>query len=138
MVSYRWSAGDGAVMATPDPLSVNLTGSLHTADTSEDGRLDLGELLRVIELYNTRFGTVRTGRYAVEEGTEDGFTVDTSGAEAVLLTRYHSADTSLDGKLSLSELLRLIELYNARDGTVRTGAYRAAVGTEDGFEGVNL
>jgi hypothetical protein len=33
----------------------------------------------------------------------------------------------------LIELTRVIELYNVRHGTVRTGAYHAATGTEDGF-----
>ena len=46
----------------------------------------------------------------------------------------HSADTNPDFKLSLTELLRVIELYNARNGTVRTGAYAVApINTEDGF-----
>jgi hypothetical protein len=38
-----------------------------------DGRIDLSELTRVIELYNYRVGTSRTGQYHVQTGTEDGF-----------------------------------------------------------------
>ncbi len=49
----------------------------HSADTSRDARLDLVELTRVIELYNTRTNSggspVRTGAYRVQQGTEDGF-----------------------------------------------------------------
>ncbi|MBI5767101.1 MAG: hypothetical protein HZA93_04850, partial [Verrucomicrobia bacterium] len=41
--------------------------------TPRDGRINLAELLRVIELYNHRAGTVRTGQYHVQSGTEDGF-----------------------------------------------------------------
>jgi hypothetical protein len=44
-----------------------------TAGTPPDGKISLGELLRVIELYNYRSGTLRTGRYHVEVDTEDGF-----------------------------------------------------------------
>ena len=35
--------------------------------------IDLFELTRVIELYKTRTGTVRTGTFHVESGTEEGF-----------------------------------------------------------------
>jgi hypothetical protein len=56
------------------------------------------------------------------------------------LAAYHSADTARggvrDGKIDLVELTRVIELYNNRAGTVRTGAYRPAGGTEDGYEPV--
>jgi hypothetical protein len=31
------------------------------------------------------------------------------------------------------ELTRVIELYNYRSGSTRTGAYHLEVGTEDGF-----
>jgi len=48
---------------------------------------------------------------------------------------YHSADTNHDGKLSLLELTRVIELYNYRVGTSRTGQYHVQTSppTEDGF-----
>lgn len=98
--------------------------------------ISLAELTRVIQLYNTRNGSVRTGRYLVQPtGTEDGFNVDsvTANGATVTLTRYHSADTNRDGKITLTELTRLIELYNTRSGSVRTGAYHAESGTEDGF-----
>ncbi len=45
----------------------------------------------------------------------------------------HAAGTPLDGKFNFSELRRVIELYNSRAGTVRTGQYRVVAGTEDGF-----
>jgi hypothetical protein len=35
--------------------------------------------------------------------------------------------------LSLAELTRVIELYNYRSGTVRTGQYHVLAGSEDGF-----
>jgi hypothetical protein len=59
--------------------AANLT-RYHSADTRgsgagapRDGALDLLELTRVIELYNTRSGPTRTGQYHVQLGTEDGF-----------------------------------------------------------------
>jgi len=123
------------IVVTPSPLTIPLAPAFHTADTDGDNRFSLSELLRVIEIYNTRFGTTRTGHYQVESGTEDGFATNPnlSGSESGNLARFHAADSNRDGKLGLSELLRVIELYNYREGTVRTGAYRAENGTEDGF-----
>jgi hypothetical protein len=100
-------------------------------------RISLLELTRVIELYNTRNGTSRTGAYAVAAAvTEDGFEpAPTRLASAVVtLVRYHSGDSNRDGKLGLLELTRVIELYNYRVGGVRTGQYKVKFGTEDGFD----
>ncbi len=64
-------------MAKPDPLVIRSaslsSASLHSADSDRDGRISLIELTRVIELYNYRSGTVRTGQYKPQAGTEDGF-----------------------------------------------------------------
>ena len=59
-------------MAKPDPLVIR-SASLHAADSDRDGRISLLELTRVIELYNYRSGTTRTGQYKPQAGTEDGF-----------------------------------------------------------------
>ncbi len=122
-------------LVTPSPLTIPslavLQGTVHSADTNADMKFSLGELLRVIELYNYRNGTTRTGAYTEQHGTEDGFV---PGPDGGLLTKFHSADTNIDGKLSLGELLRVIELYNYRVGTTRTGQYRPQAGTEDGFD----
>jgi hypothetical protein len=121
--------------AKPDPLIVG-PATYHAADTDHNWRLSLLELTRVIELYNTRNGTVRTGCYAVQAGSEDGFTQDAARANtaAVTLTCYHSADTDHNGRLSLLELTRVIELYNYRVGTSRTGQYHvSSTPSEDGF-----
>lgn len=98
--------------------------------------MSLVELTRVIELYNTRNGTTRTGSYAVATATtEDCFVADgtRAGTAAASLSRYHSADANRDGSISLIELTRTIALYNYRSGTIRTGEYRLQAGTEDGF-----
>jgi hypothetical protein len=137
----RQGAAPIELLATPDPLVIDRVGT-HSADTNRDFRIGLIELTRVIELYNTRIGTTRTGAYRVQDGTEDGFAPDparTAGS-VVALTKYHSGDSPPtgagsppDGSIGLVELTRVIELYNARSGTVRTGAYHAQAGTEDGF-----
>jgi hypothetical protein len=135
--AVRFSSREGSV---PPSLQVNYTESgtntPHSADTDGNFRISLLELTRVIELYNTRFGTVRTGCYSVAiTPTEDGFMSDPTrpGTVVVTLTKYHSGDSNHDGKLSLLELTRVIELYNYRSGTTRTGQYHVQAGTEDGF-----
>jgi hypothetical protein len=127
------------ILAKPEPLLVP-QATTHTGDSNKNWAFSLFELTRVIELYNTRNGTVRTGRYAVATtATEDGFAPDpvTAPTAPVTLARYHSADTAStaarDAKIDLFELTRVIELYNVRSGTVRTGAYRVLAGTEDGY-----
>jgi len=108
----------------------------HDADTDQDHQFNLSELLRVIELYNSRFGSVRTGRYVNSTDSNDGYGTDsvTAPNTASQLTRHHSADTDENAELNLSELLRVIEIYNYRDGTRRTGHYHEDSKTEDGFE----
>ena len=130
----RQTGVTGQILAKPDPLVVSQV-TRHSADTDSNQRIDLAELTRVIALYNTRNGTVRTGAYGVVAVSEDGFAPDPNRANGavVTLSRYHSGDTDLNGKLSLVELTRVIELYNVRSGTTRTGAYHPQSGTEDGF-----
>lgn len=131
-ISVRVSNGAGTITTAPVALTTILGG--HSADHDRDFRLSLSELLRVIELYNTRSGTIRSGRYRQNVHSIDGFDVDDSSADAHTPTRWHSADSSRDGRISLSELLRVIELYNTRVGTLRTGSYRTSIDTIDGFE----
>lgn len=123
-----------SVLAQPDPLSVFAQGP-HSADTDKNFRITLVELTRVMELFNARLGTVRTGRYRVQAGSEDGFAPDPVATSNQVLAVYHSADCSpRDGQISLLELTRLIQLYNYRAGTLRTGQYHFQSGTEDGYD----
>ncbi len=120
----------------PDPLVLQAGPQRHSADRDNNNRIELAELTRVIELYNTRCGSVRTGAYRVDGSGEDGYASEATRATSatVTLTAYHTADNSpRDGCISLVELTRVIELYNARAGSVRTGAYFARGDTEDGF-----
>ena len=122
-------------LARPDPLKLSQVLA-HSADADRNGKLSLLELTRVIELYNTRNGTTRTGCYGLANSVnEDGFASapERASASLVSLARVHSADSNRDGKISLTELTRVIELYNYRSGTTRTGQYKPQAGTEDGF-----
>eukprot|EP01036_Dinobryon_divergens_P034980 gene34980-45271_t len=126
----------GAILARPDPLIVPAAILPHSADTNLDFALNVNELTRVIQLYNTRRLTTRTGAYQVNAANlEDGFDLDSAraGTDTVTLARYHSADTDRDARLSLIELTRVIELFNTRDGANRTGRYRVQASTEDGY-----
>jgi hypothetical protein len=129
----------GQIPVNPAPLLLPLAARPHSADVNGDFRLSLLELTRVIELYNTRVGTVRSGAYRVDSLGEDGFAADAArakGPAATLLGRYHAADYDRDGSLDIFELTRVIELFNHRTlDQVRTGQYRVvASGSEDGYE----
>jgi len=128
--SYTCVVTNIAGSSTSDPAVLTIA---HGADVDRDLRLGLLELTRVIELYNTRLSSVRTGRYKVLAGTEDGYAQDTTATTNQTLTRYHSADSNRDGQITLGELTRVIALYNTRAGTTRTGQYHDQTGTEDGF-----
>jgi formylglycine-generating enzyme required for sulfatase activity len=76
LVSSQQAGTSYQTLAKPDPLVVKmltLSGAYHSADSNRDSRIDLLELTRVIELYNYRIGSVRTGAYHLKAGTEDGF-----------------------------------------------------------------
>jgi hypothetical protein len=72
LVTSQASGTSYQTMAKPDPLVLR-SASMHTADSNRDGKINLMELTRVIELYNYRTGTTRTGQYKPQAGTEDGF-----------------------------------------------------------------
>ena len=86
----------------PSPLTVaRLT--THSADTDANFRLGLLELTRVIELYNTRNGSNRTGAYAVATAvTEDGFVPDPArlGSAVVTPSRHHKDEQWVAGYLA--------------------------------------
>lgn len=123
------------VLAQSDPLLVPAGPSFHSADTDRNSRIGLLELTRVIELYGTRSIQVRTGAYRTDTLGEDGFAPDLDRASGVVAAPAtpHTADFNRDGRINLLELTRVIELYNQRSGSVRTGEYFARGDTEDGF-----
>ncbi len=134
ILRLQGAVGPVQLLAKPDPLTVPEV-TVHSADTDRNYRIDLAELTRVIQLYNTRFVAVRTGAYAVDATGEDGFRPEPTRplAAGVALERYHAADSDRNGRIGLVELTRVIELYNYRVGTSRTGEYHVQAGSEDGF-----
>ncbi|MBI1320985.1 MAG: CHRD domain-containing protein [Candidatus Hydrogenedens sp.] len=92
----------------------------HSADENGDFELNLSELLRVIQFYNF-------GGYHCDEGNSDGF----APGEDILARNCqpHSSDYNVqDWKITLSEILRLIQLFN-------TGGrkYYICEDSEDGY-----
>ena len=130
---YDRDSGSGIIMALAALQAILLP--VHSADTDENFQISLLELTRVIEIYNTRNGTTRTGCYKADAAGEDGFAPDPTRPPGAIVTLpfYHSADSNRDGNVTLLELTRVIELYNYRNGTTRTGQYHVQAGTEDGF-----
>lgn len=90
----------------------------HSADMNRNYVVDLGELLRGIQLFNA-------GQYHCEASTEDGYAVG-AGDEGC---SPHDSDykDGADWRISLTELLRLIQFFNV-------GHYAPSAAAEDGFE----
>ncbi len=102
------------VCAFTMPFAV--AGPIHTADRDGDRLLALGELLRVIQFFNS-------DGVCCDAGSEDGYAPG-SGDQGCT---PHDADyAGQDWRVNLSELLRLVQFFNS-DGYCRFG------GTEDGF-----
>ena len=58
---HRQAGQQLRIKATPNPLTVEPRALQHAADINWDWKLSLSELTRVIELFNYRSGTTRTG-----------------------------------------------------------------------------
>ena len=99
---------------------------IHTADANNDARISLGELLKVIQIYNTRNGSQRTGAY-------DASYNPAPGVAPVPPAKPHSADIDRDGAISLMELMRLVDLCMYAPPAGRTGEYHADSQGVDGF-----
>ncbi|MBI1321472.1 MAG: CHRD domain-containing protein [Candidatus Hydrogenedens sp.] len=113
--------GDGKLQPS-ELLALGGNIWLHSADLNADGAFSLSELLRAVQLFNR-------GSYscAANAGaSEDGY-VATAGTTCSV---PHAADYESGGNfsLSLAELLRLIQLYNAGGYT-----YCPNASTDDGF-----
>lgn len=98
-----------------------LPPGLHTADRNENGRIDLSELLRIIQFYNSG------GFHCAEDLglTEDGYL---PGPGANQSCTPHDSDYSVspDWTINFDELLRIIQFFNS-------GGYHVCEGSEDGF-----
>jgi len=92
----------------------------HSLDTNGDGLVNLSELLRGIQFYNS-------GNFSCEVGTEDGYTPGIGDQNC----SPHSADYApQDWSISFFEILRQIQFFNSN-------GVEPSVSTEDGFAPVN-
>lgn len=97
-------------------------GPFHAADTDLSASISLGELLRLIQFYNSG------GFHCADtpDATEDGYEPGILGNKAC--TTHTSDYLPQDWQLSLSEVLRAIQFYNS------LGLYACpGENTEDGF-----
>lgn len=111
---------DGQVTAAELLLAAGQDAPRHSSDTNLDGEISLAELLRAIQIYNA-------GGYACAPlaASEDGYLPQVGDTAAC---PPHASDYApVDGKISLSELLRAIQLYNSG------GYQRCEAGGEDDF-----
>ena len=116
--------GEGEGEGTVEGEGEGGPADCHSADQNCDNGVNLSELLRVIQFYNSN------GFHCADPpgSTEDGFAPG-PGADhgcAPHASDYHP--TGPDWDVDLSELLRLIQFYNS-------GGYHACPGegTEDGY-----
>jgi len=96
----------------------------HTADQDGDGLIELSELLRVIQFYNSG------GFHCADDpgSTEDGYVPGPGANETCSPHNSDYAPPGPDWQIALTELLRIIQFYNS-------GGYHycPGEGTEDGF-----
>lgn len=96
-------------------------GGIHTADFNGDFSIGLAETLRLIQLYNATGYHCAANAGASDDGFLPGRDISARGCLA------HAIDYQLqDWRISLTELLRLIQFYNI-------GGYAACENGEDGF-----
>lgn len=88
-----------------DPAEIVNLNNAHTADTDGDLRIELSELLRLIQFYNT--GSIACA--SPIGSTEDGYTP----TEGSIDCAPHPSDYApQDWVIGLSELLRAIQIFN--------------------------
>ena len=95
----------------------------HDADQDGDGRIALGELLRVIQFFNALGYHCAASPGASEDGYAAG-----PGADTACPAHASDYDGGADWTISLGELLRLIQFFNA--GGVHACPFEE---TEDGY-----
>jgi hypothetical protein len=109
------SNSDGVITVA----EVRWIGVVHAADLEARGAIDMSNLLRVIQLFNADEYHCN----AVPGDTEDGYDLGPGPQDCP----PHSSDYNpQDWRLSLSELLRLVQFFNS-------GTYHPCDNGEDGY-----
>ena len=94
------------LLSVAELLSLSPRAVINSADTSGDYVLTLSEVLRVVQLYNA-------GGYACASNpgaTEDGYIPQADPGSTLCL--LHTLDRNGDNEISLSELLRAIQIFS--------------------------
>lgn len=114
--------GPGEIVATDISLDPDAStegepvDSPHSTDQNADGKVDLSELLRVVQFYNG-------SEYHCDTIGEDGFAIGTG----LRTCAPHAGDYApQDWIISLSETLRSVQFFNF-------GGYYPCSGSEDGY-----
>lgn len=112
---------EGGVEGTVDGSTEGITEGI-TEGTPEGVAEGISE--GILEGNGEAEGSMEGTQEGVPEGISEG--EGSMEGEGTPSTPYHSGDYDNDGRIGLSELLRVIQFYNV-------GAYRCASGTEDGY-----
>ncbi len=99
-------------------ITVSLPFAAHRADTNGDSQIAVGEVLRVVQLYNST-------TYSCDVDGEDGYH---AGPGPQTCAPHDSDYAPQDWQIDLSELLRIIQFYNAEGHR-----YHIQTASEDGF-----
>lgn len=120
-VPYKGQVDITLSLGPPLEEGEGFTPVFHSADIDQNNRVSLNELLRVVQLFNSR------GYHcAGSEMTEDGYKPEYGANHECAL---HSSDYSpVDWLINLSELLRLIQIFYSNGYY-----YCPEQNTEDGF-----
>ena len=102
--------------------------AFHSADYDRNWFLGANEIARITALFHYQSGTTRTGQYHTDLNSVDGFAPGPGPIE-----KLHSADTDMDGRISLLELTRMIELSNGSGAYSSIGFYHLQGGEVDGY-----
>lgn len=108
--------GEGAPAEGSTEEGEGCSGPCHSADQNRDGRIDLSELLRVIQFFFI-------GAYHCDPSGEDGYAPGPGDTSCI----PHNSDYDpQDWTINLTELLRLIQFFNS-------SGYQSCTSSEDGF-----
>lgn len=97
--------GEGEGEAVSEGEGEGAVPEVHSADPDADGRINLSELLRVVQFYNTGVYSCAPDWY----GSEDGYL---PGAGDTQCPPHSSDYHPQDWIISLYELMRLVQFYN--------------------------
>ncbi len=114
---------EGAIEGIPEGLSEGEGVQEGSTQEGIEGEPQEGYYEGIEE--GTTEGTIQEGE-GINEGISEGSVEGTTEGEGETILQHHSADTNRDNKLSLSEVLRGVQIYNML-------GYHCGQYTEDGY-----